>query len=142
MTAELSPCIWHRTEPELTVKELVFPFKSFYERGPTISIGTDWFLPETPNLFVGISGIISRPGENLPLETVLRIVTRGAAEAAGVRNTGSISVGKKANFIVLDRDILTAEEIKSTRVKKTWFEGKLVYDYDEGEDRDAFDIYM
>jgi predicted amidohydrolase YtcJ len=93
-------------------------------------------------LFAGISGIISRPGENLSLETVLRIVTRGAAEAAGVRNTGSISVGKKANFIVLDRDILTAEEIKSTRVKKTWFEGKLVYDYDEDEDRDAFDIYM
>jgi predicted amidohydrolase YtcJ len=142
VTAELSPCIWHRTEPELTVKELVFPFKSFHESGATISIGSDWFLPETPNLFAGISGIVSRPGENLPLETVLRIVTRGAAEAAGVRNTGSISVGKKANFIILDRNILKAEEIKSTRIKKTWFEGKLVYDYDEDEDRDAFDIYM
>jgi predicted amidohydrolase YtcJ len=142
VTAELSPCIWHRTEPELSVKELVFPFKSFYESGATISIGSDWFLPETPNLFAGISGIISRPGENLPLETVLRIATRRAAEAAGVKNTGSIQVGKKANFIILDRDILTAEEIKSTRVKKTWFEGKLVYDYDEDPDRDAYDIYM
>jgi predicted amidohydrolase YtcJ len=74
------------------------------------------------------------------LETVLRIVTREAAEAAGIRNTGSISRGKKANFIILDRDILT-EEIKTTRVKRTYFEGKMVYDYDEDEDRDAFDIY-
>jgi predicted amidohydrolase YtcJ len=142
VTAEMSPCIWHRTEPELTVKELVFPFKSLHESGATVSIGTDWFLPETPNLFAGISGIISRPGENLPLETVLKIVTKGAAEAAGVKNTGSISKGKKANFIILDRNILTEKEIKSTRVKKTYFEGKMVYDYDCDEDRDAFDIYM
>jgi len=141
ITAELSPCIWHRTEPELTVKELVFPFKSFYESGATISIGSDWFLPETPNLFAGISGIVSRPGENLPLETVLKIVTKGAAEAAGLKNTGSIEKGKKANFIILDRNILSAKEIKSTRVKKTYFEGKLVYDYDTDDERDAFDIY-
>jgi predicted amidohydrolase YtcJ len=141
VTAELSPCIWHRTEPELTVKELVFPFKSFYESGATVSIGTDWFLPETPNLFAGISGIISRPRENLPLKTVLRIVTKEAAAAAGVENTGVIENGKRANFIILDRNILTAEEIKSTRVRNTYFEGKMVYDYDTDEDRDAFDIY-
>jgi predicted amidohydrolase YtcJ len=69
-------------------------------------------------------------------------VTKGAAEAAGVRNTGVIETGRKANFILLDRNILEAEEIKSTRVKKTYFEGKMVYDYDVDEDRDAFDIYM
>jgi len=78
----------------------------------------------------------------LPLETVLRIVTKEAAEAAGVRNTGVIEGGRRANFIVLDRNILEAEEIKSTRVRKTYFEGQMVYDYDVDEDRDAFDIYM
>jgi hypothetical protein len=29
---------------------VVFPFKSLYERGATVSIGTDRFLPETPKL--------------------------------------------------------------------------------------------
>lgn len=77
----------------------------------------------------------------MPLETVLKIVTKGAAEAAGLKNTGSIEKGKKANFIILDRNILSAKEIKSTRVKKTYFEGKLVYDYDTDDERDAFDIY-
>lgn len=48
--------------------------------------------------------------------------------------------GKKA--IILDRDILTEKEIKSTRVKKTYFEGKMVYGFDEDEDREAFEIYM
>jgi predicted amidohydrolase YtcJ len=83
-------------------------------------------LPETPNL---------------PLETMLRIVTRGVAEAAGIPNMGSISKEKKANFIVLDWNILTEKEIKSTRVRKTCLEGKMVYDYDQDEDRKAFDIY-
>jgi predicted amidohydrolase YtcJ len=113
--------------------------KSLYERGATVSIGTDWFLLETPNLFAGISGIVLRRGENLPLETVVRIVTKVAAEAARVKNKGVIEVGRRANFIVLDRNLLDAEELESTRVRKTYFEGKMVYDYDDDEDKDVFD---
>ena len=78
----------------------------------------------------------------MPLETVLRIVTKEAAEAAGVKNTGVIEVGRSANFIILDRNILETKNIKSTRVRKTYFEGQMVYDYDVDEDRDAFNIYM
>jgi predicted amidohydrolase YtcJ len=85
--------------------------------------------------------LISRSGEKLPPETVLKIVTKGAAEAASLKNTGSISNGKKANFINLDRNISTEKEIKSTGVKKTYLEGKMVYDYDDDEDRHAFRFY-
>ena len=68
---------------------------------------------------------------------MLKIVTNGSAETVGVENTGSILKGKKANFIILDRNIRKEEEIKSTHINKTYFEGNLVYDYEEDEDRDA-----
>ncbi len=42
---------------------------------------------------------------------------------------GSIAPGKYADFVVLDRDIMTvpANEILKTRVKSTWLAGKQVY---------------
>ena len=49
------------------------------------------------------------------------------------RSFGSIAVGKSADFIVLDRDIVRlgdegrAEEIRATRVLETWFAGRQVY---------------
>ena len=47
--------------------------------------------------------------------------------------TGSLEPGKKADFIVLDRDIIAlagdgkANEIAATAVLETWFDGQLVY---------------
>ena len=47
--------------------------------------------------------------------------------------TGSLEPGKKADFIVLDRDIIAmagngkANEIAATAVLETWFDGELVY---------------
>jgi len=49
------------------------------------------------------------------------------------RETGSLEVGKSADFIVLDRDILALadngkpDEILETQVLKTWFMGKPVF---------------
>jgi predicted amidohydrolase YtcJ len=43
---------------------------------------------------------------------------------------GSISTGKYADFVILDRDIMTvpATEILDTRVESTLIGGKKVYD--------------
>ena len=46
---------------------------------------------------------------------------------------GSLTVGKSADFILLDRDIFAlaeagkTEEIGGTRVLQTWFRGQTVY---------------
>ncbi|MBP6682586.1 MAG: amidohydrolase family protein, partial [Halioglobus sp.] len=47
--------------------------------------------------------------------------------------TGSLEAGKKADFIILDRDIIAlanqgrADEISDTLVLETWFNGRPVY---------------
>ena len=45
------------------------------------------------------------------------------------KEIGSIETGKRADFIVVDRDLLTCPEddIKYTRVLQTWIEGKNVF---------------
>ena len=46
------------------------------------------------------------------------------------KELGSIEEGKVANFIVLDRNLfeIPIRDISETRVLKTIFEGKLVFD--------------
>ena len=45
------------------------------------------------------------------------------------KEKGSLEPGKLADFIVLDRDILTCpvDDIRSTTVEQTWIGGRLVY---------------
>lgn len=59
-------------------------------------------------------------------------MTLDAAYAAFAEETlGSLSPGKRADFVVLDRDIMdesqSFEEILYTKVKATIVDGKLVY---------------
>ena len=45
------------------------------------------------------------------------------------KEIGSLESGKRADFIVVDRDLLTCpvDAVKDTRVLETWVEGKRVY---------------
>ena len=57
----------------------------------------------------------------------------GGAISLGLeKERGSIEVGKYADFVVLDKDVLEQEktnkkDIFNTKVASTWFEGKKVY---------------
>jgi predicted amidohydrolase YtcJ len=48
--------------------------------------------------------------------------------------TGSLEVGKRADLVVLDRDILTTdlETIEDTKVLATYLDGRLVYSAQPG----------
>jgi predicted amidohydrolase YtcJ len=61
---------------------------------------------------------------------VIVAYTRDGARAVGRGDEiGTLSVGKSADFIVLDRDILAVPitEVSGTKVLATWFMGKKVY---------------
>jgi hypothetical protein len=77
-----------------------------------------------------------------PLNAAQRIGIRDVIEAYTINGArylqrdaeaGSIEVGKSADFIVLDQDIVALadqgkpEQIGATRVLETWFMGRRVY---------------
>ena len=70
------------------------------------------------------------PEQSLSREQALQFYTINNAKIMFLDDlVGSIEVGKLADLVVLDRDPLTCpeQEISDTRVLRTYFAGKLVY---------------
>jgi predicted amidohydrolase YtcJ len=96
-----------------------------------------------PRPFVNLAHAITRrnPGgkalnaaEDLNVDESIDAYTINGARMLGIdKDAGSLEVGKSADFIVLDRDIVQlaadgrADDIAKTRVMQTWFRGKQVY---------------
>lgn len=137
VTAEMSPAVWHEPEYQPETNPMsVYPFKALRDAGALLTIGSDWILaPETPNIFPGLQALLQgRTGWEMDIEDIIRIVTIDGAKAVAREGTeGSITPGKNANFIILDRDLLKVEDISTTVVRKTFFEGVEVYDYETDE---------
>ncbi len=124
-----------------------YTFRSLWDSGALLAFGSDAPVSD-PNPFLGIHAALFRqrpdrmeqpawyPQERLTLEQVLYGYTMGAARAAGWESViGSISPGKRADMIVLDRDLfdlvekgVASTEIASTRVDLTVFDGQLVFE--------------
>jgi hypothetical protein len=94
------------------------------------------------NPWVGIESLVSRrdpygqregqlwPQQAVTLEEAIRIYTLNGASALRLDQvTGSIEVGKSADFIVLDRNLfkVPVDEIGDTEVVMTFFEGHPIY---------------
>ncbi|KAL2830131.1 amidohydrolase 3 [Aspergillus pseudoustus] len=142
ITAEMSPAIFD-AKPAPGLEYLSsWDFAGFLETNALVTIGSDWIVTPTPNLFQVLRPVAEKIGAHFKTETqdgdgltdlqrgsqiVLRLLTLNGAEAVGSQHrTGSIEVGKKANFIALDRD-LTKGDFVGTQVTRTWFEGRLVF---------------
>lgn len=109
--------------------------------GAKVTIGSDWILTLNPSLFDALAHLVGRiqspdmlqPDKKAGGKLLCRIITMGGAEAVGRSHIqGSIEVGKKANFIAVDRD-LSEGEFAGVTVLKTWFEGRQVYSSVPGE---------
>ena len=71
------------------------------------------------------------PDERLDRETAIEVFTRnGAMTLEKEDETGTIEVGKSADFIVIDQNILEVpvEKIHKTKVLKTVLQGHTVYE--------------
>jgi len=78
------------------------------------------------------------PEEALSREQAIRFYTTNNAYILLLDNrVGSLEAGKLADFIVLDRDLLNCpvDDIKDTRVLRTYIDGKLVYQSKRSRDR-------
>ena len=122
VAAEMCPILWHPV-PGLTWETWLgdrkpWPIKSLVEAGALVTYGSDWSVVPTPNPWPGIEAMVTRadpsgamegtlwPEQAVDLATTVRIFTLNSAIAnrAG-DHSGSLEVGKDADFIVLDRNI-------------------------------------
>ncbi|XMA33986.1 amidohydrolase family protein [Ralstonia pseudosolanacearum] len=119
-----------------------YPIGSLIRAGALVAGGPDWPAgQQTPDPWLGIEGLVTRrnpanvPGmldahEAIPLGQALRLYTLNSATAMGLgQETGSIEVGKSADFAVLSLDLFTIppSRIHRTTVRVTYFQGRPVY---------------
>ncbi|KAF2194932.1 amidohydrolase 3 [Zopfia rhizophila CBS 207.26] len=132
VTAEMSPAMFF-THPVTAASNglMDWNFTKMMDAGAHITIGSDWGAAPDPSLFEAMAGIVQTVGRGSKEnggEVLCRMLTLNGAEAVGKeKEVGSIELGKKANFIVLDRD-LSRGEFEGTAVLKTYFEGNLVWE--------------
>lgn len=121
-----------------------YPVKSVKEAGGILTAGSDAPVEtRDPRPFVNMTRAVTRaypgkpalnPEQSIAIRDVIDAYTINGARMLNLqKDAGSIEVGKSADFIVLDRDILALadqghpESIADTKVLETWFRGKQVY---------------
>lgn len=117
--------------------QYMYPARSLLKNGATIAGASDWPVT-TPEPWKAIAQAISRKGskgvlnkaEGIDRETMFYAYTSNAARTIGLeKEIGSLTPGKQADLIVLDRDVFSVpeEQLADTQVLKTYFAGREVY---------------
>lgn len=119
-----------------------YAWRTLREAGVALACGSD-FPVENANPFHGLHAAVTRmdregwpeggwrPEERMTRWEALACFTLGAAAAAGMEDeVGSLEVGKRADFAILDRDPMTVPESEIWKVRpvRTMIGGETVYD--------------
>ena len=123
---------------------LIFtPLKTIIDAGAVVTYGSDWDNIPEPDPWFALEGMVTRkypgkpeygqlnPDERVDVETAIEIFTRNGAMAMEKEDeTGTIEVGKSADFIVINQNLLEipVEKIHKTKVLQTVLQGKTVYE--------------
>ncbi|MBW4720287.1 amidohydrolase [Saccharothrix obliqua] len=121
------------------------PNRALLDSGALVAGGSDWPVSESPNAWEGIQGLVTRqdpagthpgalwPEQAITLAEAVEAFTLSGARAMGVDDvTGSLTPGKSADFVVLDRDPFEGpvSDVHRTAVTETWFAGRRVFKRD------------
>ena len=150
VAADISPFIWFPGVIPTALAEVLGhdraehsqPNRSLLDAGALVAGGSDWPVSESPNPFEGMQGLVTRadplgraagvlwPEQAITAVEALEVFTINAARAMGLGDvTGSLTPGKSADFVIVDRDFVggPADGIIGTRILETWFAGRRVF---------------
>lgn len=119
-----------------------YAFRSLRDAGALLAFGSDWYVaPPTP--LEGIYAAVTRrtldnrnpngwvPEQKITVEAALRAYTTGSAHAEFAEaGKGSLSPGKLADLVLIDRDLtrIAPETIRDARVMLTVVGGRVIFD--------------
>jgi predicted amidohydrolase YtcJ len=124
--------------------EVIFtPLKTIIGAGAVVAYGSDWDNIPEPDPWFAMEGMVTRqypgkpeygqlnPDERVDVETAIQIFTRnGAMLMEKDDETGTIELGKSADFIVINQNLLeiAPQKIHKTKVLKAVLQGHTVYE--------------
>lgn len=125
--------------------EGAYAFKDLLQSSQRIALGTDFPVEKVNPFHTFYSSIERKDLDGFPkngfqmenaltrIETLKGMTIWGAYFNFEENEKGSLEVGKSADFIILDRNIMEidANKIPNTQVLKTFIDGKLVYQNDD-----------
>lgn len=123
----------------------MFPFNTFVKAGANLAFGTDVPVVLNVSPLESIYYAVERkttdglpkeslmPNEKMKIEDSLYAHTKGAANAISRNDIGSIEVGKKADFVILDNNILKNKNLLKTKILATFISGKKIYDINKNK---------
>ncbi|MFF3950339.1 amidohydrolase [Streptomyces sp. NPDC001902] len=143
--------LWAAHEPQMDELTLPFlgperaawqyPFGDLLRSGATLAAGSDWPV-SSPDPFQALHVAVNRrtpdapdgtpvflPEQRVDLAAAIAAYTAGSAYVNHLDDTGTVTPGKLADLVVLDRDPFAGPpaEIAATRVLQTFVGGQRVY---------------
>ena len=151
VVADLCPPMWFPSPHMAALEALLgrervqrsWPIRTMLETGAHATLGTDWpAISPTPSPWPGLAALITRrrpfsdapaqlgADQSIDVATAIRLATiEPAIVMCMAHRIGSLAVGKSADLIVLDRNLLEIQpdDIASTEVIATIFQGRVVH---------------
>lgn len=122
-----------------------YAFNSLMEAKATVAFGSDWWVAPASPLYGMYAAVTRRtldgknpdgwiPEQKITIEQALNAYTKNGAYASFDEDIkGTLTVGKLADFVILDNDItkVAPQQIKDVKVLQTYVGGKKVFDSEE-----------
>ena len=117
--------------------ETVYPCKTVLDNGINLALSTDGPVVKEINPWVNMETAVTRKAadgfaigesQKITFQQAIRAYTVGSATADNLENSkGSLSVGKYADFIVLNSNPFELDDVSGVETMETWICGKLNY---------------